>query len=81
MSPITTYNGITQSLNRFESSVVRAVEAIIPNNSNELALAKQSPDIISKFIEMTKSQSALKASIAVIETKDEMIGSLLDLKT
>jgi len=43
--------------------------------------ATNGQDILSDLIDQIDSRNAFKANISVIKTADEMLGSLLDIKT
>ncbi|WP_303827738.1 flagellar basal body rod C-terminal domain-containing protein [Asticcacaulis taihuensis] len=43
--------------------------------------ATNGQDILSDLVDQIDSRNAFKANISVIKTADEMLGSLLDIKT
>ena len=62
--------GIISATQRFE----KAAASTARNATN-------GQDILSDLVEQINSRNAFKANISVIKTADDMLGSLLDIKT
>lgn len=62
--------GIMSATQRFEKAAANTAR----NSTN-------GQDILSDLVDQIDSRNAFKANISVIKTADEMLGSLLDIKT
>jgi len=71
MSAISTAtSGIINATQRFDKAAVSTVRN-----------ASDGKDILSNLVDQIDSRNAFQANISVIKTADQMLGSLLDIKT